>query len=73
MARRTKSIHLAGRLQVSKLIERESETDFEKDIRDPLLIGLVVFINRYLFCGGFRPLSTDRAKRITINLFVYNG
>jgi len=53
MTRQTNLIHLAGTLQVSKLIKRERGTDFEKDIRETLLTRLVVFVNRYLFCGRF--------------------
>jgi hypothetical protein len=63
----TNLIHLAEMLQVSMLIKRENRTDFENGIREPLLTGLVVFVNRYVrSMAGFRPLSTDQAKRITL-------
>jgi hypothetical protein len=53
-------------LQVSEPIKLENRTDFEKGIREPLLTGLVVFVNRCVrSMADFRPLSTDQAKRIT--------
>ena len=65
--RQTNLIHLAEMLHVSKLIKREIGTDFEKGIREPLLTGLAVFVNRYVrSMADFRPLSTDQAKRITL-------
>jgi len=64
---------MAGTLRVSKLTARESRIAFEKSIQVPLLTGLVVFDNRYMFYADFRPLSTDRAKNITSNrLFEAN-
>jgi len=66
LTRQTNLIRLAEMLQVSKLTKRENRTDFEKRIREPLLTGLVVFVNRYVrSMADFRPLSTDQAKRIT--------
>jgi hypothetical protein len=66
LTRQTNLIHLAELLRVNKLTKRDNKTDFEKRIREPLLTGLVVFVNRYVrSMADFRPLSTDQAKRIT--------
>ena len=67
--RKTKLIHLRGTRQVSKLIKRESGIAFKKGIREPLLTELVVFINRYIFYGGFlaveyRPVQMRHVKPI---------
>ncbi len=48
LTRQTSLIRLAEILRVSKLTKRENRTDFEKGIRDPLLTGLVVFVNSYV-------------------------
>jgi hypothetical protein len=48
LTRQTNLIHLAEMLGVNKVIKRESGTDFEKGIREPLLTGLVVFVNPYV-------------------------
>ena len=54
LTRQTNLIHLAEMLQVSKLIKRENRTDFEKGIQEPLVTGLAIFVNRYMFYGDFR-------------------
>ena len=57
LTRQTNLIHLAEMLRVSKLTKRENRTDFEKGIREPLLTGLVVFVNRYVCSmADFRQL-----------------
>jgi hypothetical protein len=71
-------IHLAEMLQVSKLTKRENRTDFEKGIREPLLTGLVIFVNRYVrSVADFRPLSTDRPdalhQSVHLTFHVYIG
>ena len=70
--RQTNLIHMAGTLDVSKLIARESGTAFEKCIQEPLLTGLVVFVNRYMFYGGFQGVEYRSGQKHHIKPFVYS-
>ena len=57
LTRQTNLIRLAEMLQVNELAKRENRIDFEKGIGEPLLTGLVVFVNRYVCSmADFRQL-----------------
>jgi hypothetical protein len=56
---------------VIKPIKRESGADFEKGIGDPFIIELVVFVNRYMFYGGFQAVKYRSGQTRHIKPFIY--